>query len=221
MEAINKNMKRIILIVILVIVNSTLHAQMNKNDSSMVINLWNGIYWHFSIENYPKLSKYSNDTYYLELILNDEGKIIIGKTYYFDGTIAMQSKLFSNPGKLTSQDPSDMDFEQINYYPNGKVRMVKYNFSNTKLEIYYNENQEVFQTNHKVNNDTLCGIFPSNFDEDYNLTFKVYEHGSYIGNIVLDEHLKRVKSNKDIPIEIIEEKYAILMETFNNPYSLK
>ena len=214
-------MKKTVFIILLTLNQISLNAQMTASDSALCYNLWNGVSWSFSSNNYPVEYNYSNGTNYLKMILNPEGRLVQAKTYYYDGSIAMFSKLYSNPDSLKSQNPLDMDFKQINYYPNGQVRMIKYNFSETKLTMYYGENTELFHIDQIIFKDTICGIFLTAFDTDYNYIFRVYEHGTYLGNMVIDSHNKLVKSDKDIPDDQLKVKYAILIETKNNPYNLK
>jgi hypothetical protein len=193
---------------------------MISSDSTLAIDVWNTINWTHNSKTYTYPWDYSNGNKFSEIKYDSLGRILSGTTFYFDGSVAMRGRLLIDPGELTSMNPLDADFEQVNYYPDGSIRMHSINSNGSKLALYYTEDHKLFHVDQITYADTISGIFLTAFNEEFNLEFSVYEAGKFVGKMLVDRQYNLIRREGFLSGKIAEEKHRVFIETLVKPYHI-
>jgi hypothetical protein len=214
----NQIFNKIISLFIFIIISTfESKGQMNKMDSALNINLWNSINWNLEIKYEGENYKYSNGRNHIEYISNEKGMPIEAKTFYFDSTLAMFSKLFTSDYEASIQ-PNKYYYESLKFYPNGSLREIEIELKNIALKYYYNENGDVFHEKKIIGNDTISGIFIGLYDSDFNFQYRIFKNKKYQGTIVVSPQNVYVKCFGGISNRNAKKEFKILKNIISHPY---
>lgn len=192
-------------------------AQMTAKDSVLYLELWNPINWHLDV-NRLEQKNYSTGQNYIEYKLGLNNQPIEAKTYYFDGKMAMFSKLNSISDSIFEDNLQQWEYQTITFYKNGKLRSLEYNCLNNHLRIFYGINSVSIYSEQIIFEDTLNGIFPFEMDSDFNTSYKIIENKRHIGTLIIDRNMNLINCFGNISKKKLKEKYLNFRITLESPY---
>lgn len=213
-------MKKIIICAFLLLNLFSSLAQMNKADSALSINLWNEISWNIPAANYPVPYKYSTGESYLVFISNSKGLPIQATSYYFDGNVAMCSRMFSTELDSLSAYVNNYNIVTNTYYPSGTIRSSEYHLIDNRLCHFYNQKQKCYYKEQIADSDTVTGIFLTRMNSDFNIEFRVFEKGKYVGTLITDFNMIFVSSLGSFSA-LEQKRYLRILKKINEkPYGV-
>jgi hypothetical protein len=190
---------------------------MNDKDSMLYLELFNPINWHLDVSLLEK-KNYSTGQNYIEYKLGLNNHPIEAKTFYFDGKMAMFSKLYTSSDSVFEDNLNQWEYQTITYYKNGKLRSLEYNYLNNQMRIFYGINSDLIYSEQIIFGDTINGIFPFEMDSDFNTSYKIIENKRHVGTLIIDRNMNLINCFGNISKKELKKKYLNFRITLESPY---
>ena len=181
--------------------------------------LWNSPSWHILEYELKNGVGYTSGKDYMRYITDTSGRTIEVFTYYFDETIAMHSKLYTDLSKFSGPGNTELrEFQTTCYHPNGQLRSTEFHFQNNRMKVIYDLEKKPYYTEQIIGTDTLSGFYICSMDENFNFGYRIYEDNKYIGTIITDRIFSFYSSFGSMTKRQAKRKFLILKRINDIPY---